>query len=222
MGALDSFLKKLGITEAEAKQLENAAAPKFKWKFGHPIEILEALERTLPPDWVDYEPETLRKAIAGKFGDEYKKDENKIFALQVAVTTDRTWNDWDVFENTCLAFMGQVPIWGVIEPLDLHEIAFGMGCLERIRKEEKYSEDVLGYIAATYAYNGLITQPTVGPDVSEIIRRITSIDSSIVRRYWDSGLRSDNVNDTPSDPIEAQLQKLEIVEDWYKLGRDYE
>jgi hypothetical protein len=218
MAAFDDFLKKLNLTPDEAVQLENRAAPKFKWTSGHPIEIMTALERTLPPEWVDFEPETLMKMIRGYFGD-VSKDEQKIYAVQVAMTTDRPWIDWDVFENSCLAFKGQIPIWGVLEPLDLHEIAFGLGVLDAIR-QDNYSEDVLGYIASTYVYNGLLVQPPVGPDVKNIMARIGGSVPDGIQQIWDNGVRSSPEND-PVDALEAQLQKMQIVNDWYHFGKDF-
>ena len=216
MAAFDDFLKKLNLTPDEAMQIENRISPKFKWTTGHPVEIMVALERTMPPEWTDFEPETLFKLVHGSFGD-VKKDELKILALQVAMTTDRPWMDWDVFENTCLAFMGQSPIWGVLEPMDLHEMAFGLGCLDAIRPDT-YGEDVLGYIAATYVYNGLLIQPPAGPDVAHIIARLAGPAPEGVKVIWDNGVRA---GDDPVDAIEAQLQKMQVVQDWYHFGKDF-
>jgi len=219
MAAFDDFLKKLNLTPNEATQLENRVAPKFKWTVGHPVEIMHALERTLPPEWTDFEPETLFKLIHGSFGD-VKKDEQKIRALQVAMVTDRPWVDWDVFENSCLAFMGQTPLWGILEPLDLNEIAFGIGCLDAIRADDPFSEDVLGYIAATYVYNNLLIQPPVGPNVAHIMARLSGPPPEGVQVVWDNGVRS-SPDHEPVDAMESQLQKMQIVYDWYRLGRDF-
>ncbi len=218
MAAFDDFLKKLDLTPDEAMQIENKAAPKFKWTTGHPVEIMVALERALPAEWTDFEPETLMKMVHGSFGD-VAKDAQKIFAIQVAMTTDRPWIDYDVFENSCLAFCGQIPLWGVLEPLDLHEIAFGLGCLDAIRSDE-YSEDVLGYIAATYVYNGLLVQPPVGPQVQHIMERMAGKQPEAVLAYWQNGIRVDPESD-PVDAVDAQLQKMQIVHDWYHFGKDY-
>jgi len=121
MAAFDDFLKKLNLTPDEAMQIENRISPKFKWTTGHPVEIMVALERTMPPEWTDFEPETLFKLVHGSFGD-VKKDELKILALQVAMTTDRPWMDWDVFENTCLnrwTCMKWHSVWDVLMPFGL-------------------------------------------------------------------------------------------------------
>jgi hypothetical protein len=187
------------------------------------MEIIMALDAKLPVDWTEWEPPVLFKRSEGIFGTINEVTKQKMLAIQVARTTDRPWHDWDVFENTCLAFCGQIPLWGELEPLDLHEMAFGMGCLDDIRPEE-YGDDVLGYIATTMVYNNLYTVPSSFPDVSAIIDRLDPDARDLTRQTrqaWDAGVRVPSVESDPVDALEVQIQKMQLMEDWYLLGRNY-
>jgi hypothetical protein len=223
MPIFDQILEKLQTTKDEVDLVRAKLGDGQRWKLGHPAEVILALDNKLPVDWTDWEPGVLFKRIEGIFGTIDEVMRQKILAIQVARTTDRPWHDWDVFENTCLSFNNQIPLWGELEPLDLHEIAFGLGCLDDIR-EDVYGDDVLGYIAATLIYNYLFMCPPVFPDVSSILERISPETRDLVgqvSQMWHSGIRPQSVETDPVDAAEAQLQKLQICEDWYNLGRNY-
>jgi hypothetical protein len=223
MQTFDQILEKLQTTKDEVDLVRAKLGDGKRWKLGHPSEVILALDNKLPIDWTDWEPEVLFKRIEGIFGSIDEVMRQKILAIQVARTTNRPWHDWDVFENTCLAFCNQIPLWGELEPLDLHEVAFGLGCLDDIR-EEAYGDDVLGYIAATLMYNFLFMCPPMFPDVSNILDRLSPETRELVGQVsqtWHSGIRPQSVETEPVNAVEAQLQKLAICEDWYNLGRNY-
>jgi hypothetical protein len=223
MLASDLLLQKLQATKDEVDLVAAKLGSGDRWQVGHPIEIIRALDSKMPIDWPEWEPPVLFKRIEGIFGSLDEVARQKILAIAVARTTDRPWHDWDVFENTCLAFVGQIPLWGELEPLDLHEMAFGMGCMDDIR-EDQYGDDVLGYIATTLVYNSLYSSPPSLPDVSSIINRIATDLRDLSRQTlqaWDAGVRPESVETDPIDPLEAQLQKMQIVEDWYSLGKNW-
>jgi hypothetical protein len=223
MPLFDQILEKLQASKDEIDLVNAKLGNGERWRIGHPMEIIMALDAKLPVDWTEWEPSVLFKRVEGIFGTLNEITRQKMLAIQVARTTDRPWHDWDVFENTCLAFCGQIPLWGELEPLDLHEMAFGMGCLDDIRPEE-YGDDVQGYIATTLVYNSLYMVPPSLPDVGSIVDRLMPEARDLVRQTkqsWDAGVRLESVESDPIDALEAQLQKVQLVEDWYLLGRNY-
>ena len=198
--------------------------PKYKWgDFAHPIEILRQLRRTIEPGWPEWEPETLIRHVVAEYGELDQLTIEKILALQTALATDVPWNDFDVFENTCLAFTNNIPEWGVVEPLDLHEMAFGVGVLDAIRDEE-YGDEVKGYIASTLVYNGVICQPKDSklPNVKPYLNRLLDEEgqelSAMYEREWLQGNRSTGDEE---DPVEVQMDKLQTIEEWYDAGYNY-
>lgn len=219
-------LTALGVDSPEAVlHMEDSLNPPQKWSIGHPIEILINLRRQFPVadskmTWAEWDPSVLIKHIEGKFGKLSDVTKHKIWALQVALTTDAPWQDYDIFENSCIAWTGNIPTFGVIERIDLHELAFGIGVLDRIRDEE-YSSEVLAYIAATLIENGMIAMPEGCPlpNVRNTLLRLTDSEnhSDVLKvvKAWSDGRRS---KDNPDDIIDVQLSKFEIVDNWYKLG----
>lgn len=209
-------------------QMEDALADKYTWgEFAHPIEILAGLRRHMTKsygfNWTKWDPDVLVRFTQHQFGELDELTKEKIMALSVVITTDAPWRDYDVFENTCLAFCNQIPLWGVLEPIDTYEMAFGMGVLEAIREDE-YSEDVLGYMAATLLRNGVIAVPDSLPipDINFILRRQIPAETRPFAdqciQEWDQGNR---VFEDPENPLDVQLARFFEIEDAYKRGNDY-
>ena len=223
MPLFDQLIEKLQTSKDEIDLVNAKVGNGERWRIGHPMEIILALDAKLPLEWTEWEPPVLFKRVEGIFGTVNEVTRQKMLAIQVARTTDRPWHDWDVFENTCLAFCGQIPLWGELEPLDLHEMAFGMGCLDDIRPEE-YGDEVQGYMAATMVYNSLYAVPPCLPDVSAIVDRLEPEARDLIgqaKQAFAAGVQVPSVESDPIDALEAQLQKMQLVEDWYKLGRNY-
>jgi hypothetical protein len=212
-------------------QLNDALEEKYSWGEGaHPIEILAGLRRHMTKaygfDWTEWDPNVLLRFTEIQFGELDPTTREKIMALSVALTTDAPWESPDAFENTCLAFCNQIPKWGIWEPLDTYEMAFGMGVLDAIRDED-YDDDVLGYMAAVLLRNGVIAVPDSLPipDINFIMRRMIPLserpfaDECI--QEWESGYRVDDESGNPDSPLDVQMARLFEIEDSYKRGNDY-
>lgn len=214
-------------------QMEDAIRPKYTWgEWAHPLEILSQLRAHLTKSiglgWPELEPNTLLFFVKREFGDISEVTAEKILALQNILVTDIPWNDFDIFENACLAFTNQIPIFGEIEPLDVHEMAFGAGILDAIRQEE-YSSDVLGYMAAVMQYNGMITVPDNCPigdaaTLQSIMWRTLPSEvrelAKMAQREWAADMR---IVDEGVDlnALENQIYNFQVIEDWYNAGNKY-
>lgn len=202
---------------------------KYTWgNFAHALEILAQMRKFLTKEyglgWPEWEPEVLIKFVEETFGKVNDLTKNKIWALQSALTTDAPWQDFDIFENCILSWCNESPIFGVIQPMDLHELAFGIGILDSIRTEV-YSDEVLGYIAATLLNNGVLGTPidVPLPNVNMIMERSLSEEHRAIRdialQQWAKGFRS---RSEPQDIVEQQLLNYQMILDWYNAGRFYE
>lgn len=209
--------------------LNDALAVKYSWgDYAHPIEILAGLRqhmsRAYGLQWTNWDPDVLVHFVIKQFGEISDLTAQKVMAILVALTTDAPWTQFDTFENTCLVFSNNIPLWGIIEPMDTFEMAFGMGVLDAIRTDE-YSDDVLGYIAATLLRNGVIAVPDSLPipDVNFILRRQIPDD---VRPFadqciheWESGNR---VFEDYENPLDVQLARFFEIEESFTKGSSYE
>jgi len=227
--AHNSIIEALSISDpTKLMQLNDALAPKYKWgEFAHPIEILAALRRHLSKSygfgWTEWDPATLIRFVNIEFGETNEWTNQKILALSLALTSDKPWTEYDVFENVCLAFNNHIPTWGVTEPMDTFEMAFGIGVLDAIRQDE-YDDDVLGYMAATYLHSGVIALPDSlpVPDVNFIMQRqfpneIKDFANECILE-WDAGNRT---FEDPESPLDVQLSRFFEIEESYNNGNDY-
>lgn len=208
--------------------MEDTLRPKYLWgDWAHPLEILSQLRAHLSKkvglNWAELDPGTLIKFIELEFGSVDDITKHKIWALQNALTTDIPWQDYDIFENCCLAFTNHIPIFGLTEPLDPHEMAFGIGILDALR-EDIYNDEVRGYIAAVMQYNGIICQAPESkiPSVKNIIyRNLDEVNrrmADMIIQEWVKGIRSP---DEPVDAIQVQLYNIQMIEEWYAAGNMY-
>lgn len=209
----------------EAPELEKHVPVTERWSVGHPIEIMRAIDANLPEDWDQWEFPVIFKEVEKKFGEIDTVIQQKIMAIVSCRTTNRPWHDYDIFENTCISFFGGVPIFGELEPLDLHEMAFGIGCMNAIQPNEEFGEEVLGYIGATCVYNSLyISPPIQGADVIQnVIKRLyPEVDNLLLQMrqiLMAIDVQNVDINEDPESIEELQLQKLHVYTSWYNLGR---
>jgi hypothetical protein len=211
-------------------EISDSLTPKSTWaEFAHPLEILAQLRqhmyKSCGPNWAELEPETLMQFVQEEFGAVSEITKSKIWALQLCLTTDIPWNDSDAFENCCLAFCNQIPIWGVVEPLDVHEMAFGTGILDAIREEE-FDAEVQGYQAAVLLYNGALDLPPDSPikNLSPIMNRQLATEhrelAKMAIEEWNVGIRASEEEEV-ENVLDGQLATFQTVEDWYLAGKQY-
>lgn len=217
----------LGIEDiSEYLRLKDEIEGEFQWAGEHPLEILVSMRRNFRKydNWPMWEQETLLKYTEEFMGRPITPVERiKILALQTALITDAPWQIFDVFENFCIAMGGDIPTVNEIEPLDLYQLGFGLGVLNSIR-DENYSDQVRGYIAATLLNNGVVYLPgDIGiVDVNDIIRHMIQrnpiIDVLIenTKVEWRSGRR---IKDPESDiPADQQVLKIDAIKTAYDEG----
>jgi hypothetical protein len=209
-------------------RVQDELTPKYQWgSFAHPLEILAQLRKTMSKayglGWTEWDPEVLSRFVVEQFEPISNLTENKIWALQSALTTDAPWHDYDIFENVALSFCNETPMFGVIQPIDLHELAFCLGVLDAIRTDV-YSDEVRGYIAAVLQYNGVLACPpdVPLPSVNDIIQRSLTEEHRALRDaaldLWARGQRS---AEEPRNVIENQLYNFQLLDEWYSAGRFY-
>ncbi len=131
----------------------------FSDKRSHPIQILETLTMRYGTHWAEWEPDTLWWALRRDFGPVGEITRDKIGALRVAATTDTPWLDWDVFEDSGLAWNDIVPIIGAFQPMTPMQAAFAVHVLHGIRPDESFNNEVKAYIAAILDQDGWAFAP---------------------------------------------------------------
>lgn len=188
----------------------------FTNRQAHPLQIFDVLAMRYREQWVEWEPDTLWWALRRDFGPVGELARNKIQALSLAATTDMPWLDWDVFENSGLAWNDVMPLFGAFQPLTPMQVAFTVQVLRGVRADEDISHEVSAYMAAVLEEHGWVYAPEEWfPGAQEILDR----------RSWTVGFKDDvsnaweRVKDVPpqeiewrsDDPLGIHLLKLAVV-----------
>lgn len=131
----------------------------FTDKRAHPLQLLEVLTMRYGTKWTEWESETLWWSLRKSFGPVGEVVRNKIMALRIAVTRDITWLDWDVFEDSGLAWNDIVPTIGAFQPMTPMQVAFAIQVLRGIRPDDEFAHEVRAYMAAILDDHGWIWAP---------------------------------------------------------------
>lgn len=154
------------LNAAELALLQNITdkveADDFRSPATHVFALYNTLVRHYRADWINWLPETLWRQLAMDHfvlvPDQIPRQvKDKVLALQVALSTNRPWVEFEVFENVATAFDGDVPHPFVLEPRSAEECLFGMHCLSKLRPDETFAPEVLIYVASCFAHDGLIS-----------------------------------------------------------------
>lgn len=188
----------------------------FTDKRAHPLQILDTLTMRYGTEWTNWESATLWWALRRDFGPVGDVARNKIMALRIAVGTDMPWLDWDVFEDSGLAWNDIVPMIGQFQPMTPMQMAFAVHILKEIRSDEIFDAEVKAYIAALLEEHGWVYAPEEFFDGAQELmdRRVWLVGfKQEVMKAWE---RVRNVDPTaidwrPDNPLDIHLLKLVVV-----------
>lgn len=188
----------------------------FSDKRAHPLQLLDTLTMRYATDWAGWESDTLWWALRRDFGPVGEIARNKIMALRVAATTDMPWLDWDIFEDSGLAWNDIVPLIGQFQPMTPMQMAFTVHILKEIRSDELFDAEVKAYIAALLEDHGWVYAPEEYFDGAQEL---------MDRRVWLVGFKQDvatawekvkdldpaSIEWRPDNALDIHLLKLLVV-----------
>lgn len=210
--------------EVQEEPVRGTHGALFTDRRAHPLTLLEVLTAKYQTEWASWEPETLWWAIRKDFGPLGDIARNKIMALKVAVQTDTTWQDWDTFEDSGLAWNDIIPVFGSIQLLSPAQAAFAVRVLRGIRPDEPFAHEVSAYLAAILDDHGFIYAPEEWfPGAQAILdRREHTAEFRVeVEDAWSKvrGVDPRSVKWDETNPLDIHMLKL-IVVDHYIEARD--
>lgn len=186
------------------------------------LSLYDFLMENFGSEWITWTPETIRKSVFDKSGNEVL--ENKIQALATCLSTDTPWNEWHIFENVGKSFSHQVPIFGLIQPLSPGECAVAMEVMSGLREpDEVFSREVLIYIATCCYMDNLVYLPSeMQLSLAQVFLDDMSYNLDLKQRVqslWDKlkdspKLLELDIDDT--DPVQVQVGKLAILKQYLK------
>jgi len=189
----------------------------------HPMVLYRDLTRLYDKDWLSWEPETIWSEVEEDEGLDWsvlRENKDKVMALRTAVRTDIPWNHHEVFENTALSFCGFIPRFDIVQGLHPYQAAFAIDVLNRIHPGLDFNDEVLGYVAANLAYDGLMFAPEelFGP-VQESLNLVSRNDPELrdeIEAAWDSGREAEEAQ-IDASPVEYHLDRLHAIKDFIDM-----
>lgn len=195
----------------------------------HIIELYRIMNLYFGNNWFNWLPDTIWYLLKDKLKqgeDLSQKIKDKICALQLLLTTNRPWVEFEIFEkvSTALANKNVNPL--ILEPLEPEDAFIGLSILNYLRPNEKYSDETLIYITACFRQHGLISYGN-SKDLDiikdhfkkslskENIKIYDEINVNF-NRIW--GLSDNNLCFNDKNIIEVQLRKIIRI---YKITKEY-
>ena len=125
----------------------------------NPIKIMLEMDDRWQKDWIEWEPETIIQTSEKEGIDVPKVNLDKIMALKVIINTPEFFESARAFEKICVAFSNRIVDWGTVQSIRVHDISSTIALVLRFLKDEKFSDDVSAYIAASAIRDGYIILP---------------------------------------------------------------
>ena len=186
----------------------------------NPLALRDKLYSKFGSKWLEWLPEVLDSEMFGEGKTPVLS--NMMQAIRISMTTDFPWTDWHIFENVGKSFNGQVPNFGILQPLSAGECVTTYRTLQDIAPTREFSEEVIIYIANCIFQNqlvyfphlpiikekldGLIYDPDLRDKVAQSWKRLQEAKS-------DKDLLSYDYRDTG---VQVQLANLVIVDEYIK------
>lgn len=186
------------------------------------LSLNSELNKKYDRDWWDWEPETLWQMLPKDFGIEVTDEvKGAIQALQVLYNTHFAHEHWHVFEKIGHAFNDNTVLFGVLQPLEMDEVAWTIHVINTIRPKEVYDPEILAYVAGCAKQAGMVYLPTDlypkgSQEVLDELNNDLILKADVKSNYSRIELFSDNK--FQETPLGIQLERLKEVKEYVKKG----
>ena len=124
-----------------------------------PVFLDLMLLRSWGQEWFSWDPMTLRSELKTTFGvTASRRLMDKVLAVQTVHTSDRPYQEWEVFMQTAAALTNHIVTFGNLPELSPAEAAYAAATMQRLRRSQ-FSPQVVTYWSALCLNDGLIVPP---------------------------------------------------------------
>lgn len=133
----------------------------FSFHDAHPVALTMVLLEKFSAEWLEWEPDTLKKEILETFKATSISEHNwqKIQAIKTLTSTVGFWKEWQIFEKIVQALNNNVPRFDIAQRCTLSQLMAGVDIANTIRKEV-FDDEPQKYIAACALDEGVTYLPT--------------------------------------------------------------
>jgi hypothetical protein len=132
----------------------------FSFHDAHPIALTLVLMEKFKTEWLDWEPDTLKREILETFKATSVSEQNwqKIQAVRTLMSTVGFWKEWHIFEKIIQAFNNNVPRFDISQRCTLSQLMAGVDIANTVRKEV-FDDEPQKYISACALDEGVVYLP---------------------------------------------------------------
>jgi hypothetical protein len=193
------------------------AANIFHHPDAHPIALDWMMLRRAGHEWLRWEGDTLRAVVEDDFAQSLS-DANlaKLQACKTAHLVDTYWQRWEVFLWCTAAWNGDPLDFEVMQVPSVAQLLVSVDCAERIREERGWSPELVAYVQAVYAHDGiaLALPPANFAPLDPAAFGLASAQAERLAAAWAAGARADR------DPkVAEQLRRLGVVHAFLEESR---
>jgi hypothetical protein len=193
----------------------------FQHPDAHPYVLDLLLLRKYGPDWMEWEPETVRLHIEHDFPTKGVSDlaMSKLNAMKTLHYVGMYWTNWEVFLACTMPLNNLFPDFVHMQVPTVAQCAISVETANRVRDDVQWSDELKAYLATVCKFDGIFCPPEpldfVTVDASEYI-----VDCEEVRKLWPDVRRTGVAPQAPGVTNE-QLRRMLIVHQALLGNRDH-
>jgi hypothetical protein len=194
----------------------------FQHPDAHPLVLDLILLQKYGPEWMLWEPETLRWRIPQDFKTSDVSDLNmeKIQAVKTLHFSDAPWQDWEVFLPCCMAVNGLFPDFEVLQAPSVQQCMVAIDIFNKIRQDVPWSEELKVFLGVAWRHEGMFcpTEPAgfVEVDMSDLA---VDIDCEALKDRWVE-VRKSGSAPTKETVEDEQLRRMLAAHEYLNANRD--
>lgn len=163
-------------------------------------------------EYTTWESETLKEAIVDDFKALGELTWQRIQAIRLLYTNTSCWEEWEVFENICVANLGEPVVFSQTQPPEPEDIAITIEMMKSVGNYE-FHQDVIGYIASCCLFDGLWCLPSnlfIAQDAIKDFDKHKGI-SRDYRSAKEAANGRSKIYEVPGNMAESQANRIILV-----------
>lgn len=142
-------------TSAESHKLVSSRNV-FQHPDTHALVLDLILLQKYGPDWMTWEPETLRMRIEHDFNQGVSDlNMHKVQAMKTLHFVDTFWTDWEVFCWVIMAVNGVPPDFNIMQVPTVAQAMIAVDIANRVRTDASFSLEINDYLEQVHMFNGI-------------------------------------------------------------------
>lgn len=193
----------------------------FQHPDAHPYVLDLLLLRKYGPDWMEWEPETLRLHILHDFPTTSVSDlaMSKLSAMKTLHYVGTYWTNWEVFLACTMPLNSLFPDFVHMQVPTVAQCAVSIETANRVRDDVQWSDELKAYLATVCKFDGIFCPPEP-LDFVHVDAAAYVVDCEDVQKRWPD-VRRTGAAPQGDGVVEEQLRRMLVVHQVLLENRDH-